>query len=128
MNRANSGGQASTLGRLYVGPYHRLDTLSDDTDDAIHFIRPCRLSEIDFVHPRDFAAVLSRFHGHTGRWTNNPFVLDCVPPSIIFVLTAKGPRRLVDHPQWGVGRQDEWTSEGGLTAGAFWTRVGERWS
>lgn len=83
------------IGKLYVGPHERLQGVV-----ASNSLKPSRLSEIDFVHPRDIPAVMKALPESLERWTNNWIAVCAVPPERIYVLTVHGPRRLTDHPFW----------------------------
>lgn len=104
------------IGKLYVGPHERLRMVMRDSPGAL---APPRLSEIDYAHPRDFAAILEALPEGSARWTNNVHAVDAVPADRVIVLTEAGPRVLNTHPSY------PWPGQGMLGAGAVWSIVWE---
>lgn len=104
------------IGKLYVGPHERLRA-AVGVLSPLQLI-PARLSEIDYVHPRDIAAVMAALPPTMERWTNHPWAVDAVPADRVIVLTEAGPLRLCDYPEYAT----RWCS---MKNGELWTAVWE---
>lgn len=76
-----------------------------------------RLTDFDYLHPRDFSAVTLDADG----WTNNPLIVDLYPAERVLVCSRTGVRPLSDHPDW-----PRWKAE--MSSGEFWSLVGEEWA
>ena len=102
---------------------------------VLHQPRPPRLLLMDDIdrglHPsaqrmliQQIAAIAADGGPSIVASTHSPYILDEVPPESVRVVygSASGTRvrALVDHPEW-----QEWTDH--MTAGEFWTYVGEDW-
>lgn len=112
------------IGLIVIGRHERLREAYKQVGSARGIV-PSRLSEIDYVHPSDFAKVLSALPETLIRWTNNPAVLDAVPLDRVCVLTRKGPQPFLEHPLWAVQRGMQ--RQVGLRASDFWLVFGSAW-
>ncbi|HSN98155.1 MAG TPA: AAA family ATPase [Candidatus Nanopelagicales bacterium] len=102
---------------------------------VLHQRKPPRILLMDDIdrglHPKAQRSLIQQIKQVAGEGgpqillsTHSPYILDELPPESVRVVRSDGSgtrvRALVDHPEW-----QEWKSS--MTAGEFWTYVGEDW-